>query len=115
MTSGHETSPMARLNAALQDPGHMFTRDQVAYLMAAAQRWGYEARLAEENEQFLAAEPISLLGTWYDQAQYRKECDRVASLPRINDYQGGPVSWDADTSARNTLPASEHKQMGRVA
>lgn len=115
MTSGQKASPMARLNAALQDPDHLFTRDQVAYLMAAAQRWGYDARVAEEDEAFVSAEPVQLFGQWFDQAQYRKEADRVASLPRINDYQGGPVSWDADASARNTLPASEHNTMGRVA
>ena len=40
-----------RLVAALADRKHqVFTRDQVAWLMAQAMRWGYEHRVDEENE-----------------------------------------------------------------
>jgi hypothetical protein len=37
----------------------MFTRDQVAWLMAQAQRWGYEAKTDEVNAETVP-EPVSV-------------------------------------------------------
>jgi hypothetical protein len=67
-----------------------FTRDQVAWLMAEAMRWGYEQRVDEENEAwpeasyFVAGELIRDL----DRKAYREACDAAARLPRPGDFRG---------------------------
>lgn len=104
-----EVSPMehALLNQA------MFTRDQVAWLMSQATRWGREAgeetgyragrvdgyRLCEQewNEaartqvaDFNAADVSKgLARKWL-----RKQSDTMLRNPRPGDYHGGPVAWD---------------------
>jgi hypothetical protein len=81
-----------RLVSMLADPAATFTRDQVAYLMGTAQRWGYEAREAEERDEWTAlqARPsVQVMGRWYDQAAYRAKADAVARLDRVSDFQGG--------------------------
>lgn len=64
-----------------------FTREQVAYLMALAMRWGYENRVAEENDSY-PPEPVFVLGRWYDQAAERQKADAAARLPRPGDFKG---------------------------
>lgn len=78
-----------------------FTRAQVASLMAAAMRWGYElrddedrgyqagyrTRVAEENATY--PPPLSFtFGRWYDQAVERQKADAAAGLPRPHDFPG---------------------------
>lgn len=111
--------PIARLMEALADPDYLFTRAQVAFLMATAARWaredrdrepgpetyeagrrdGYRQRVAEEN----AAYPPPPIAGWdgvlkmIDQVDYRRRCDAEARRRRPGDYRGGPVPvWDAD-------------------
>jgi hypothetical protein len=71
---------MTDLAAALADPAHEFTRDEVAELIATAVRWGYEARVDEENATyppadaelaFNAGEHIRAVA----RIRYREECD----------------------------------------
>lgn len=102
-----------RLMAMLNDPTATFTRDQVAYLMGTAQRWGYEAREAEENAEWLADREIATFdaqGTirWIDQVDYRRRCDEAARLPRPNDFKGGlpipPTYQTRDTPTAKGLP-----------
>lgn len=88
-----------------------FTREQVAWLMSTAMRWGYElrdeedrgyragywARVAEENsvwpdDTVLFRHRDVVVGI--NQRAYRAEYDRAARLPRVDDYPGGPVCWD---------------------
>jgi hypothetical protein len=89
----------------------MFTREQVAWLMAQAQRWGYEARDAEDrgfwagywtrvSEENAAWPDDTVLFRHRDvvrgisQHAYRSECDQAAHLPRLGDHPGGPVeTW----------------------
>jgi hypothetical protein len=73
-----------------------FDRTQMAWLMSLAGRWGYEARVDEENHGwpepgvFAAGDTIKAI----DQRAYRRACDAAAGLPRPGDYRGGPVAWD---------------------
>jgi hypothetical protein len=102
MTTHHLTpihpvpdSATDRLVSMLNDAGAMFTRDQVAYLMGTAQRWGYEAREAEERDEWTAlqARPqVKVMGRWYDQATERAKHDAAASLPRLGDFRGATTS-----------------------
>lgn len=97
------TSATDRLVAMLTGPENeplTLTRAQLAWLMGTAQRWGYEARELEENEEWTALQnrpPVQVLGRWYDQADCRRRADAEARLPRVNDYKGGPVAWDTTT------------------
>ena len=67
-----------------------FTRAQVAWLMSAAMRWGYEVHVDEENRTwppvdiFFAGELISAL----DRKAARAESDAAARLPRPSDFPG---------------------------
>lgn len=70
---------------------HTFTRDQVAWLMATAMRWGYENRVAEENAAWPAPK-IFTLGRWFDQATERAKADAAARLPRPGDFRGRDAS-----------------------
>lgn len=97
---GKVTTAADRLVCAFNNPESLFTLDQVVYLMATAQRWGYEARQAEENTEYLAPRhPVQVVGKWIDQVDYRRTCDAAATLPRINDYTGGPVTWTPEEKA----------------
>ncbi len=86
----YATSATDRLIAMLNDPDALFTRDQAIYLLTTGQRWGYEHRVDEENEAhpaatyFAAGECIADL----DRVAYRRECDRLARLPRPGDFRG---------------------------
>lgn len=84
-----------RILAALRE-NETFDRAQLAWLMALAARWGYEARVDEENAGwpepavFCAGDTIKAI----DQRTYRAACDSAAQLPRPNDHVGGPVpTW----------------------
>lgn len=111
-------TPTDRLIDALSDPNRLFTPAEVAYLMSTAGRWGhdaradesepdplsaaagwdagYRARVAEENAAYPPV-PVFVAGQWADRADYRAACDAAASVPRTEDYLGGPVPvWDAD-------------------
>lgn len=112
--SSAEEVPVDRQRHAVADALRTletFTRDQVAWLMAQAQRWGYEARDAEDRgfwagyqarvaEENAAWPDDTVLFRHHDvvvginQRAYRAECDRAARVPRIGDHAGGPVRWD---------------------
>jgi len=70
----------------------MFDRAQLAWLMSVAYRWGYEARVDEENGAWPPG-PIKVAGRWYEQAVEREKADATARLSRPGDYRGGPVEW----------------------
>jgi hypothetical protein len=130
MTITADATPIDRLQAALADPDHLFTREQVAYLMGEAARWareavegepselswrsgyeaGYRARVAEENAEY-PPPPVSIGGRWVDQVTYRRQCDADGRRRRRGDYRGGPVrewgpSWCGDADADGV--AREH-------
>lgn len=74
-----------------------FDRAQVAWLMAQAMRWGYEARVDEENAAWPETELVFNAGETVkaiDRKQLRNAIDAAATLPRPGDYHGGPVVWD---------------------
>lgn len=87
-----------RMRASLANPDHLFTRDQVGYLISMilgtgdeadlAWRAGYEAgywaRVAEENARPIPAGP-GLGGE--DPVAYRRACE----ADRTEKYRGGPV------------------------
>lgn len=64
-----------------------FDRAQLAWLMDLAYRWGYEARVDEENCAWPPSK-VFTLGKWYDQAEERAKADAAARLPRPNDFKG---------------------------
>jgi hypothetical protein len=67
-----------------------FTRDQVAWLMAEAMRWGYERRVDEENAAW-PADSYFVAGELFrdlDRKAYREACDAAARLPRPGDFKG---------------------------
>lgn len=118
--TGGDLSPVDRLIAALQDPDHLFTSEQVAYLMATAARWGreavegepspetyaagyadgYRAHAAEENAGWpppAVFDAASVTG-WVDRRAYRRRFDRDARRRRRTDHRKGPVPvWPATT------------------
>lgn len=120
--SGNESpdSGADRLVLALKDPYHLFTRAQVAYLMAAAGRWstdaagldlayayelGRKAAFREVSELNLAAiesagaaASLSAAGTESDIARRarREAAEAVARLPREGDFPG----WGDDGPER---------------
>lgn len=74
-----------------------FTRDQVAWLMAQAMRWGYEHRVDEENAVWPDTELIFSAGDTIkaiEREQTRRAFDAASRLPSPGDYRGGPVRWD---------------------
>lgn len=91
------TDAVRRLVAMLTGPENeplTLTRGQLAWLMATAQRWGYEVRVDEENASY-PPPPLMVAGRWMDQADYRRRCDNAARMPRPDDYRGGPVEvWN---------------------
>lgn len=104
MTVEDPTPPAEDIRADAQQPDvaealrirESFTREQVAWLMATAMRWGYELRVDEENAAYPPL-PVFQLGRWYDQAEQRLKVDAEARLPRLNDHSGGPVDvWGDD-------------------
>lgn len=72
-------SPVERLVLALKDPYHLFTRPQVAYLMAGAARWAVD-------------------GATYDHA-YAYELGRKAALREVADLNLAAIEFAIDASA----------------
>ncbi len=64
-----------------------FTRDQATWLFQLGLRWGYEARVDEENADWPPPK-VFTLGRWYDQAAERAKADAEAQLPRTGDFRG---------------------------
>ena len=116
MTNDNSTATL-RLVEALADPDRLFDRDQVAFLMGLAGRWGYEAaeaemgaqpmswaaglaqgyrmRCAEENAAY-PPRPYRLTTTpGQDAVAVHRRRERVDErYERPDDYQGGPVpAW----------------------
>jgi hypothetical protein len=96
MTITADAGPVERLQAALSDPEHLFTRDQVLYLMGEAGRW---AREAAEDADNAAWPPPPVWDPkwlrWLDQVDYRRRWDAQARQPRPHDHRGGPVPvWE---------------------
>ena len=94
-----------------------FTREQVAWLMQTATRWGYEQRDAEDRGFWAGywARVAEENSAWPDdtvlfrhrdvvrainQRTYRDECDQAGRLPRLGDHPGGPVRWDESEDIR---------------
>jgi hypothetical protein len=115
--NGLHGTRVGRMVAALHDPDRLYESGHVAYLMAAAMRWGYELATetlvadpmswqagydagrrdaeAETNigyppPPYLIAQGIRIRG---DQAAARA----AAATDRTQRYAGGPVAvWEAD-------------------
>ena len=68
-----------------------FTREQVAWLMAEAMRWGYETRVDEENASY-PPQRVFTLGKWFDQATERRKADASAHLSRPGDFKGAEAA-----------------------
>lgn len=71
-----------------------FSREQVAWLMAEAMRWGYERRVDEENEAW-PADSYFIAGDLFrdlDRRAYREARDATARLPRASDFKGASVA-----------------------
>lgn len=128
-------SATQRLIDALDDPDRLYDRDQLAFLMGAAMRWGYEAAEAE-----MAADPMSWAAGL--EQGYRLRCaeqeegypppphllvagikvggdQRAAreavAADRTQRYAGGPVEvWEADRPepARDPRPMRVRKVDG---
>ena len=106
------TGGKSRLAEALEGQ-ESFTREQVAWLMNEAMRWGYElrdeedrgfhagylARVAEENATYPPADVLIRhrdIVVGVNQRTYRAECDAAARLPRPGDFKGrGQAAVDA--------------------
>lgn len=94
-SNGSATDDLDPVVTALREQ-ETFDRAQVAWLMHTAYRWGYEARVDEENHDwpdpsvFCAGNTIKAI----NQRAHRAECDQAAGLPRPGDHRGGPVAWD---------------------
>lgn len=80
-----------------------FDRAQVAWLMSAAQQWGYDVGYEDGQRDELAlacvAATYAYTGSFAGTAREigkrdrRQEADATARLPRVGDHQGGPVEW----------------------
>lgn len=82
---GTSTADLDPVVAALNTQ-EAFTREQVAWLMSEAMRWGYDARVDEENAAY--PPPKLVMGKWFDQAAERQKADATARLPRPGDFKG---------------------------
>jgi hypothetical protein len=89
-TPPRQKAPETVTNALLHQ--QTFDRAQVAWLMAQAYRWGYEARIDQENRNWPPATVFNL-GRWYEQPFERQKADAAAPLSRPGDHKGGPVEW----------------------
>lgn len=98
-----------RMAAALVDPKHRFTPDQMIYLFSLGLGWssdemmwhsGYEAgrrSVLDEQNAAYPPPPVFVAGDWVtegDRRLARREADDVA--PREGDHPGGPVEWVDD-------------------
>lgn len=130
MATADTSTALDRLQAALADPAHLFTRDQVVYLMATAARWareavedepspltyaaghaaGYAARVREENAAYPAGPIFDGRETvrWINQVDYRRRRDAEAPRRLRTDYRGGQLpAWPPDWCG-NHLPHTPH-------
>lgn len=93
------TGDLDRVVAALRD-NTSFDREQAAWLMSQAMRWGYDLGYedGQRDEQALASvaaeyandHPFSAQATIksLEKRAYREECDAAARLPRPGDFKG---------------------------
>lgn len=87
--TGSATSDLDPVVTALREQD-TFDRAQLAWLMNEAYRWGYEARVDEENTAYPPT-GVFASGQHYrelDRKKYRDECDAAARLPRPGDFRG---------------------------
>lgn len=140
----HDTEPATartaatdRLVAALHDPGHLYTGEQLAYLLGADRRWrddearerGVRAGLEQARDEFteLMLDAIvrarhvrpfseSELRRHIQREHYRREHDTAARHPWRGDYTGGAVEvWeDPERGARADAYTAWLKQQPRV-
>lgn len=121
MTATADAPPVSRLAAALADAGHLFTAEQVAYLMATASRWGresvegepspltyaagladgYRARVAEENAAY-PPEPHQVTSSAGADAVrvYRRQAGVDVVEPRLDDFHGLGSDYVAELRQR---------------
>jgi hypothetical protein len=116
---GDVNSKAGRLALALRDAYHLFTRDQVAYLMATAARWGRESAMIDLAHAYelgrqaglrhvaelnlaairagIDARPFSAAETirGIEQKQRRQAADAGARVAREGDFPG----WGSDPAA----------------
>ena len=105
MTTTAEVTAADRLLAAFTDPGHEFTRDQVAWIISMAlgsddpdMLWragyeaGYWARVADENAAY-PPEPLNVTESESVAAVqvYRRRAGVDRRYHRRGDHPGGPV------------------------
>ena len=119
-----------RLVIALKDPYHLFTRDQVVYLMAAAGRWAKEAAPGDLTYAFelgrkAAQREVAQLNLAAIQAAYaappftekqvadsiatkarRDAADATARLPHESDFPGWGAAPEAHEHGAEMLLAS---------
>lgn len=138
MTTDYETSPpvytrtgerhSANAVADALRTHETFTRGQVAWLMSAAFRWGYELRTDQarddytagwndhETDERLRAEAALASFTAKDVSDglarkwLREQRDLADRTPRPGDHPGGPVVWGEEPT-----PLSRHQPELRVA
>lgn len=124
-----DTSTAAdRFAAALADPDHLFTRDQLLWVVQldreargddpdepgfrdlvwrAGYEAGYRARCAEENLTYRAdvedVDQDSGLRRLVETVDARRAADRAARLPRPGDFRGGLPLPDAQGADHDDL------------
>lgn len=94
-----------------------FTREQVAWLMSNAMRWGYELRDSEAEDDYWAgwkaheadeiARAAAALNDFtakhvsdgLSRKWLREQYDEMVRRPRPNDHPGGAVAWSWDPPA----------------
>src|SRR5690348_8926433 len=105
-----ESTPLNRAADALRSQ-ETFDRDQVAWLMSQAQRWGYdigyedgqrdERELASIAAAYASTSSFSAEATARDikKRNRRKEADAAARLPRPGDFRGREGQADSRVAA----------------
>lgn len=94
------TGDLDRVVAALRD-NTSFDREQAAWLMSQAMRWGYDLGYEDGQRDELALATVAaeyacdgppfsarITERGINQRAYRAECDATARLPRPGDFQG---------------------------
>lgn len=106
----------ARLVAALTDPVAVFSRSQVAWLMAQATRWGAEAAADEISELNLAAIERAVFGArqWPgvgvpETFSGRATADDIARKRRRADADAGTLITDSPV---RTVPLTAGQRIG---
>jgi hypothetical protein len=109
-----QETPTDRWIAALADPGHLYTAEQVARMIRLDREChdvlsyqagfdaGYQARNDELNDQYrrdviASVQARTGLLQMIDRADVRRRADQDGRQPRPDDHRGGPVPvWDDD-------------------